>query len=172
MDRIRQIVVGVVVVGLLSLAAYAQSKGRDFSGTWVLDTGRSGSLAQNNDLPKATIVITGLDDQLQITSTRGPINESVRYAFGSIETLQTQLLKVQGGSTGAGLILKWEGDDLFTALPTRINDTAVTIVEHRRMSRDGKEMTVETRVDVQHGYQGSTSNSSPPVSDVYVKKAP
>ena len=172
MERIRLIVVGVVVgVGLFAPPSSAQQKGRDFSGTWVLDLSRSGSIEQNNDLPKATLVISAPQaEQLQIVSLRGAVHELVQFKFGPPDALRPRA----PGSSGehVGVILKWEGDELFTATPTNINDTAVTVVEQRRLNREGTEMTVETRVDVEHGYQGTTQNSSPRVKDVYVKKAP
>src|ERR1700755_2582748 len=99
MERIRQIVVGVVV-GLFVQGAYAQSTGRDFSGTWVLDTTRSGSLDQNNDLPKSTIVIARSGDQFVIESTRGSVQESMRFGFESLEALRLQLKRSGAGATG------------------------------------------------------------------------
>ena len=173
MERIRQVVVGVVVVGVGLLATPSdaqQKKGRDFSGTWVLDLSRSGSIEQNNDLPKATLVITAPQDELlQIVSMRGAIHELVQFRFGPANALRA---RAPGSREHVGVILTWEGDELFTATPTNINDTAVTVVEQRRLNHEGTEMTVETRVDVEHGYTGTTQNSSPRVKDVYVKKAP
>jgi hypothetical protein len=168
---LRVAIVAFIVVGALPQAVQGQQGSEKFAGTWVLDLKRSESLEQSNATPKETIVITSKGDALQIESTRGHYTEMIRYTNGSLETLGTAGTAGAGSPPRMGVILKWDASELRTATPMWISETPITVVETRRLSRDGMEMTIETRVDVQHGYQGGTTNYSPPVKDVYTRKA-
>jgi hypothetical protein len=67
--------------------------------------------------------------------------------------------------------VRWDGPVLMTETVYRVNGMSTTRTERRRLSADGREMTVETELQMEHGYE---SNGRGPAGygtakDVYVK---
>jgi hypothetical protein len=75
---------------------------------------------------------------------------------------------------------RWDGSRLVTTLVTDINKSAVSLQEIRSLNAAGTEMTVETSLVVEHGYQtgGSSILRSQNASNasrgtnVFVKQSP
>jgi hypothetical protein len=157
----------ICVVSLASIGPAAQS-GPDFSGTWSMDLARSEAAAQGTPIGPVTVAIRQAPGEVRIETTRNGKTESVRY------------LPASAKATAAGELLgafRWEGQKLITTLVTDINKQAITVEEVRSLNPEGREMTVEVSLVVEHGYQsGGTglvrSQNSPNTSkgiNVFVK---
>ena len=157
----------VCAVALGSIGLTAQSH-PDFSGNWTMDLTRSEAAAQGTPIGPVTVAIKQTNDEVRIDTTRNGRTESVRYLPASLK------------ATSAGELIgafRWEGPTLVTRLVTDINKQAVTVEEVRNLTANGREMTVEVMLVVEHGYQsGGTgvlrSQNSPNTSkgvNVFVK---
>lgn len=157
----------VCVVALGSVGLTAQNP-PDFSGTWTMDLSRSEAAAQGTPIGPVTVAIKQTSDEVRIDTTRNGRTESVRYLPASLKATSS------GELIGA---FRWEGPRLVTRLVTDINKQAVTVEEVRNLVANGREMTVEVMLVVEHGYQsGGTgvlrSQNSPNTSkgvNVFVK---
>src|SRR5918996_1633049 len=133
----------ICVVSLASIGPAAQS-GPDFSGTWSMDLARSEAAAQGTPIGPVTVAIRQAPGEVRIETTRNGKTESVRY------------LPASAKATAAGELLgafRWEGQKLITTLVTDINKQAITVEEVRSLNPEGREMTVEVSLVVEHGYQ-------------------
>jgi hypothetical protein len=75
------------------------------------------------------------------------------------------------GTTRRDVTTTWEGDTMVTLTAYQVNGQTVTTTERRTLSADGREMTVVTQLQVQHGYSAGP-NASRPLTDVYVREQP
>jgi hypothetical protein len=108
------------------------------------------------------VVITQRGDEVQIDTIRGAYHDVVTYGVGAVPP---------GRERGSyGVIVAWEGGTLRTALSRMVSDSPVSIIEERRLSANGREMTVERQLSVEHGYQAQGVNTSLVAKDVYVRK--
>jgi hypothetical protein len=185
-------------VGVLFTATLLAQQKPDFSGTWVMDPARSGSLAQGADVsPNAPVVMviaqspTRLNVQTDADGEREVLDFTLSGAGNQPRPVGTS------GSTGtdraprpmssAGTVeqmigdsgideavMDWDASRLITTLDFRLNGMAVRKVQTRSLSGNGKEMTIDTQVTVQHGYeaQGGPGTPSSIIRDVYVRALP
>src|SRR3954447_11878074 len=67
--------------------------------------------------------------------------------------------------------VEWRGTDLVTTTVYRVNGMPVKQVRTHRLSPSGREMTVETRVEMQHGYESDHPEykSGSMVTDVFMR---
>jgi hypothetical protein len=168
MNRMVQLV--AVAALLMPWTATAQNK-VDFAGTWTMDASRSQSALPGTGatpVRQAQMVIAQVGGQLVVETMRDGNRQIARFPL-----IDPELPKAVGtsGSAGVGTIGNWGDRELTTSTPLSVNGMAVTTMEKRTLSPDGREMTVETVVTVEHGYEGKGINYSSPVKDVYVKTA-
>ena len=179
----------VMLSFLLVPANVSAQRDVDFSGTWILDPGRSEAALPPNGTATAaiTVKIAQTENDLRIVSTRSGVSQTARYLLpredpqravgtagrvpepGEWDPFQPD---ASVGTTGArGTVVEWDGDTLVTITPHEINGMAVTTTERRTLSPDGREMAVVTQLEVQHGYQGlNPQNASRPSRNVYVRQ--
>ncbi|MGE0445043.1 MAG: hypothetical protein AB7P99_07425 [Vicinamibacterales bacterium] len=152
------------VVGFFASPSLIGQATANFSGTWTLVPSRSHLDDNNPEVTRAMIVvISQRDSEILVDTMWGATHDRVTYRFGPIP---------RGGVMGSqGSILSWEGGSLRTVLSRMVSDAAVSILEERRLSPDGREMTVSRQLAVEHGYQGQGVNTSEVVTDVYVRKS-
>ena len=194
MPRILLSAVGV----LFSVTLLAQQR-PDFSGTWVMDSTRSGTLAQGADVsPNAPVVMviaqsqTALKVQTEADGERevldftlkGTTDEPARPVgtSGSTSTARPPRPMSSAGTveqmindTGIDeAVMEWDANRLVTTLDFRLNGMAMRKVQTRSLSKNGKEMTVDTQVTVQHGYEAGGGQGTPAsiIRDVYVRALP
>ncbi|MGE3343229.1 MAG: hypothetical protein AB7L71_07320 [Vicinamibacterales bacterium] len=161
----RRFLLATFVVGFFASPTLTGQAAADFSGTWVLDSARSHLDNENADAVRSlTVVITQRNGEVLIDTVRGTAHDPVTYRVGPVPR------DVIMGSRGS--ILSWEGRSLRTVLSRMVSDSAVSILEERLLSPDGREMTVTRQLAVEHGYQGQGVNTSDVVTDVYVRKSP
>jgi hypothetical protein len=146
----------------LALAGGAHAQGRpDFSGTWRLDAARSDLAAYTDASRPVTVTITqtGADMRVDTVTARG--TTSTTYLFKAAEPVSTD-----------NPLARWRGDALITDAVMNVRGQSVTVQQTRRLSSDGNEMTVESVVNVQHGYSLSGAQTYSASKDIFVRVKP
>jgi len=158
MSRFAQIIVFAAV--LYPLTSSAQEKKPDFSGTWVMDVARSES-PQPDGSPAApiTLVITQNNNEVRIEMLRDGKRQLAKYPLE--HSAKESPTPIGTSGVGVGTIMRWEDGSLVTLTPYEVNGMAVTTVERRSLSDNGRAMTIVTTVEVQHGYQAGPNYSGP-----------
>ena len=151
--RFSPIVFLVTMFGF-AIAAPGQTHS-DFSGTWTMDSARSESAHQDVPIESATLVI-------RLTGT-GLIMETKRSEGGKPEAFHETLHFTLDGAetaneseTGSHVTGKahWDGAKLVVETSREIQGATVTTHYIHTLSANGREMTIDKTLTVQHGYQG------------------
>lgn len=139
--------------------AHTQTK-PDFSGTWHMDPARSDSAAQTEPIGPVTLVITQTAKDIRVETTTNRGTTAQVYQF------------VATGKTPEADIgtARWSGDRLFFDAVREVRGQSVTMQQSRWLSADGKEMTVESVVNVQHGYTQLNAKTYGAGKDVFVRR--
>ena len=137
----RSVVVASVISCALLSSTTAQTK-PDFSGTWRFDPTRSDSATYPELSRPVTLVITQTATAVRIDTTRKSGTTSEVAKFGSNEPLT-----VLGAATA-----RWRGETLLVDIIRDIQGQSVTVHQEMTLSADGRELVVESTVNVQHGY--------------------
>jgi hypothetical protein len=137
---------------------------RDFSGTWTMDLARSESAQQGEAVKPVTFVITQGAAQVRIETTRGAEKEDVLYPLAKVRASGAPASTASGHPEAY-----WEGDKLVTETQRPVSGYTVTVKEVRTLGPDGKDMTVETTVIVQHGYSMRGVKNYGSSKDVFVR---
>ncbi|HWF85960.1 MAG TPA: hypothetical protein VG222_13970 [Vicinamibacterales bacterium] len=139
----------VLLAGLvITHPARAQSK-PDFSGTWTMDEARSESAHYPDFVGPVTVVITQTLTELTVETRRGDKSSSVSYRI--VDAPRGQTATPAEASVGPPFDSYWNGSSLVSET---VQDVPYTVrsKEVRTLSDDGREMTVETTLIVEHGY--------------------
>ena len=133
----------------------------DFSGTWRLDLSRSDAAARADTPGPITVSITQspVEFRIDVTTSKGTTTETYRFAGAGA---------VLGPDTA---IARWKGDALVTDAIRDVRGQSVTVQQTRRLVDNGNEMTVESVVNVQHGYSAAGAKIYGASKDVYVRAA-
>src|SRR5229473_1675603 len=147
----------VVVVGI-GLCAQAQ-EGANFSGTWVMDMTRSESAAQaSNDSPRIPVrlEITHSPSAVTIRTLRDGSAETISYSF---DRPSQDIVKTTGDNSTERKVInanaRWDGPILVTQTVYSVNNMATTKVDKYRLSAGGREMIVESELQMQHGFESN-----------------
>lgn len=145
------------ILAALSLAAIV-SQGTnaqevpDFSGTWTMDLSRSEAAAQAVPAGAQRVVIRQQPNEIQIdTATKSGLSPET-YTIAPEKPTDAVLPPAT---------FRWEGPKLVTVLSRAVNGQTVTVTETRSLDPTGAEMTVETMLVVQHGYEGTSGTREP-----------
>jgi len=162
------------LTGFVSTAVLAQAQ-TDFSGTWAIDKDKSdkprrpagqtvegrapegmsrrsapavpGGRGGDRELPDITETIEQTADSIHIRSTEG---SNRTYTF---DAAPVTMRGPAGGEMTS--VLKWKGKDIVIQseepIETNIGKAKIEIRETRKLSKDGKVMTVETTVSTPNG---------------------
>jgi hypothetical protein len=146
----------------------------NFDGPWVMDMTRSESAAQAADAAPRTpvkIAITSSPASVTIRTTTDGKGETVAYTFDPV----TRAAAVESRGKDERAIdqsqARWDGATLITVTVYRVNGMSAKKTETRRLSANGKEMTIETEMQMQHGYEsdGKGPAGYGVAKDVYVR---
>ena len=162
----------VLITVLSSIATAAAQDQPDFTGTWRMDMSRSESAAQRADASPSGPVIVAIDQSashVAIDTNRDGQRQNLRYAFAGNEAQPV-------GTSGSDEVtvqpvgVQWRGEELMTTAMYRVNGMAVKQIQTRRLLPGG-EMEVETRLEMQHGYETNHPEykSGSVVKDVFTK---
>jgi hypothetical protein len=147
-------VLSLVFLCSLAPAAHAQSTG-SFNGTWELDPERSESAHQAEPVGSVVLKIRSTDKELVVDMVRDGQSQLVIYHLDG-----TQRVSRVGENTITSR-LWWEGGRLMTETVYTIKGFPVTTREARSISDDGREMTIEAVVRVEHGYLWNFPRENP-----------
>jgi hypothetical protein len=131
----------------------------DFSGTWHMDATRSDSAVQSEPIGPMTVVITQTpsDIRLETTTRRGKTIDVCKFSGA------------EGIPTPEAGIARWRGDTLVLDIVRDVRGQSVTIQQLRTLTAGGKEMVVESIVNVQHGYTQLGAKTYGAGKDVFVR---
>lgn len=164
-----------LVALMLTAAPHAAQEAQRFTGTWTMDMTRSETAAQGADasprLP-ITITISEQSDRLSIVREVDGREERATYRFEARAAAERPV-----GTSGERLpaiepvFAEWKDGQLVTTTVYRVNGTPLKKIESRTLSADGREMVVETQLQMQHGYQSSSNQPQgyTTARDVYMK---
>ena len=131
---------------LISLNCNAQQS--KIMGRWIMDPTRSETAAQQE--PSDTeLVIRQTGTKLTIQMRQGGTERVVSYNVDGTDTLS------QLGSDSATGHMKWDGDQLVTDTVYNVKETALDQTATYSLSGDGREMTVDYKLRILHGYEGN-----------------
>ena len=170
---------GTVLLLSLGLAAAAAQERPNFTGEWVMDMTRSESAAQGPDVSPRRPVrmdITHTPTALTVKTATDERSESQTYSFDANQD-RSRAVGTDGSANRKGeqALARWQGEKLITETVYLVNGMAATKTETRHLSADGKEMIVETQLQIHHGYQSSgrgPEGSYTAVKDVYTRTNP
>jgi hypothetical protein len=133
----------------------------DFSGVWQLDNARSDAAAYS-DAPgpvRASITQSATSIQIDTTTSRG--TTSVTYPFAMADTPPPPGTPVA----------RWRGESLLTEAIRDVRGQSVTVHQTRWLANEGREMIVESVINVQHGYSALGAKTYGASRDVFVRAA-
>lgn len=148
----------VAISTMVALGTTAQTR-PDFSGVWQLDLARSDIAAYEETPGPVSVSITQSEAEIEIATTTSRRTTRVSYPFAAAERPRTQ---------GAP-VARWQGDTLMTEEVRTIRGQSVTVQQTRRLGSDGREMIVESIVNVQHGYSALQAKIYGSGRDVFVR---
>jgi hypothetical protein len=144
-----------------STAATAQPR-PDFSGNWRLDPNRSDSATYPELTRPVTLVITQTPTELRV-ETRTARGTSTDVAYFRND---------QGAASAESAVARWRSDVLVIDAVRDIRGQSVTVQQALSMNADRNELTIESTVNVQHGYTLSGAKVYGAGKDVFVRVAP
>lgn len=143
-------------------AAVGQAK-PDLTGTWTMDVERSETLAQGGTSAPITFVIQQSADALVVETRRGQQSDTMTYKLAANE-------KAAGPMEGVPASRAyWDGARLVTETARPVQGQTVTSKEVRYLNEVGSEMTVESILEVEHGYTLRGVKTFGMARDVYKK---
>jgi hypothetical protein len=168
----RQLVL-LLMVGLVSASSAAQEK-PDFTGAWLMDASRSHSAAQGADAsPRMPVklIIVQTPTQLNVQTDVDGHRQSTTYRFEAAEQPRPVGTSGSNQTRVEPFRVEWKDGTLVTTTIHHINGMAMTKIESRILHAGGREMTVETVVQVEHGYESNEKShvGHNVVKDVYTK---
>ncbi len=170
--RFLHLPLSLLVVSLLGYGTATGQERPDFTGTWVMDVNRSETAGQAPDMLRrapVTLIIAQSPDELIIETVANGRRESVKYLFTRRQDPPRPVgTSGSNDSTVQEALAEWKGDRLETLAVLSVNGQAVTKAVSRILDASGEEMTVETRLVVQHGYDGNKANVGT-AKDVFIK---
>jgi len=158
------------ILFLVAAIGFGAVKGGEFSGTWRMDTTRSESAHWVGPMEESTIVIEMSDGQVTTETTRNEpgkptsFHEKLVFKLDGSETSGIG----EGGASVTGKA-RWEGGKLVLETVRNINDSTVSTSYVYSLSPDGKSMTIDKTLTVQHGYQGKTGSNTGKGKDIFLR---
>jgi hypothetical protein len=141
-----------------------------FSGVWKMDAARSESAHQDAAVGASTLVIRCNAGEVTIETTRDPEGDAPAFH----ELLVFPLDGSERSNTGnAGVMvtgkLRRDGAKFITETARNVQNSTVTTVYVHTLGPNGREMTVDKTLTVQHGYQGMSATNSGHGKDVFIR---
>ena len=153
-----------MAVLLIPLVVAAPSDTADFSGKWKMDPARS-ETAHSSPTPDAvSLVIKQTPTDVTIETLRNSQSEILVYNLdGSVSKKPAQ------NNGPFEWRARWEGSKLVMETHRSVNGATVTILETLTLGPKGKELTVDRKLTVQHGYTMRGAKNYSSGTDVFVR---
>jgi hypothetical protein len=156
------LLVSLAFISSAHLSIGAAQPRPDFSGTWRFDPNRSDSATYPDLSRPVTLVITQSPAEIRI--------ETITARGASTQAFQ---LRAAGDANQPGdAVARWSKDVLLADAVRDVRGQSVTVHQTFRLSADGRELTIESAVNVQHGYSMSRGKVYGSGRDVYVRVQP
>jgi hypothetical protein len=163
---VRAVLIVLLAGVVVTCPARAQSK-PDFSGTWTMDEARSESSHYPDFVGPVIVVITQTPTELTVETKRGGTTSSLVYRI--VDAPRAQTATPADAKVGPPFNSYWNGSSLVSETVQNVPYT-VRNKEVRTLSDDGREMTVETTMIVEHGYTLSGTQNYGTGMDHYRKR--
>ena len=154
---------------LLFCVQICAQEGINFSGLWQMDASRSESAHQATPIERFTLMIQQSAKELTMESRKSqadnpPTKEILTFKFGASEQSVV-------GNNGVPIKGKayWDGTKLVTQTERQINGATVTTKQIFSLNTNGKEMTIDNTLTVQHGYESKAGNNIGKGQDVFIR---
>ena len=157
----KSLALGLLVALTLVVSVRTQTT-PDFSGVWRLDPSRSDASAYADTPGPVTVTIKHSPTEIVINTTTSRGASDTTYKF----------VTADAGPVATAPNARWQGDAVVTNAIRDIRGQSVTVQQTRRLSADGKEMIVESIVNVQHGYSAVGAKIYGMSKDVFVRVQP
>lgn len=171
----RTLILSALMVASFNAGLAVAEERPNFNGSWVMDMTRSESAAQAADAAPRTPVkmaITAAPNALTIRTTTDGKGETVAYTFETVTRTTPDARKGEERAIDQAQA-RWDGASLITVTVYRVNGMSAKKTETRWLSDNGREMTVETEMQMQHGYEsdGKGPAGYGVAKDVYIRDA-
>lgn len=184
-----RILLSTAAAAVFSVATMTAQTTPDFTGTWAMDVTRSQSAvlgpASAREQP-VLLIIRQTPEGLQIERQLDGKTSSVTYSFSQEAPVETALqtdpkaVGTSGNSASAPVLgvvgtevkdarAEWDNGRLIATTTMNINGMTTRAGELLTLANGGRELLVDTVVQVQHGYEGQKSAGKG--RDVYVRVA-
>jgi hypothetical protein len=163
---VRTVLTALLAGLVVTSPAAAQSK-PDFSGTWTMDEARSESAHYPDFIGPITVVITQTATELTIETRRAGTSSSLTYRI--VEAPKVETATPADAKLGPPFNSYWNGSSLVCETVQNVPYT-VRNKEVRTLSGDGREMTVQTTLIVEHGYTLSGTKNYGTGMDHYTRR--
>jgi hypothetical protein len=161
-----------MLLGVLVLPPATRGQSHpDFSGTWTMDVQRSVSPTYPEFGGAVTLVIKQSDTAITIETKRGARSATVTYLPGKPASTPASGIDPPGPESPPSRYY-WEGAKLVTETVRLASDApegTFRTREVRTLNSSGTEMTVETMLVVEHGYNLKGTKNHETGKDVYTK---
>jgi hypothetical protein len=127
-----------------------------------MDPQRSQAPHFGEPMGRVILVIKQTPTTISIETRRGNEREMLNYKLDGSESAGEPQ-----ANGPVSWLARWDQDKLITETTRNVNGLAVVITEVRTLAMNGKEMTIDRTLAVQHGY-GSGNNAST-AKDVFIK---
>jgi hypothetical protein len=161
--------VALAISAVFALTASAQTV--NLTGTWVLDEKRSGSAGHEGFVSPVIWTVTQEPEKVIVQRQRGERTLSFDYLLTrSAPGANADPAVVSPGPNTPGHRAYWEGSRLILVTLQDIQGKTVSTREVLSLSGDGRELSVDRVVEVEHGYTMKGAQNFNTVKDVFAKK--
>ena len=133
----------------------------DFTGTWTMDEKRSGSPTVPPFVGPVVWIIRQNDKEMVVDMKRADKTQTITYSLSDKAPATKPAPALHRGY--------FDEDQLVTETIQTIQGQTVTTREVRRLANDGREMSVERIVEVEHGYTFKGAQNFSTVKDIFTK---
>jgi hypothetical protein len=160
----------LVIVGLFATACCCDAQQQAVLGRWSMDPTRSESAAQADPTYNSQLTIKQTATQLSVETRQGSADRILSYNLDGTDTAS------KFNTDSATGRMKWDNGQLVTDTVFNVKDTAMSQTATYTVSGDGKEMTVDYKMRVLHGYEDNHEDAakkdpnSSSGKDVYIRR--
>lgn len=148
-----------LVFSLVPIVQVASDAPVDFSGTWRMDPKRSATAVQVEPVGPITLIVTQAPDRITVQTTTSRRTASVEYRFDADSD----------SATPDRAIAQWGDGALQLDAVQTVSGQSVTMSQTWRLGQGGRELEVDSVLNVQHGYSAVGAQVAGTGRDVYVR---
>jgi hypothetical protein len=155
----------ILLIGMTAFLSVAfAAENTDFSGTWEMDAARSETAHSSPTPGPVTLVIKQTPTDVSVETRRNSQSETLVYKLDG--TVGKKPAQDNGPFEWRA---RWEGSKLVIETHRSVNRTTVTILETLTLGPKAKELTVDRKLTVQHGYTMRGAKNYSSGTDIFVK---